>query len=334
MRPFLQLIRVKNLAIIVLTMYAMRIFFVQFLLEDSINFALNNERFDFFLLVFSLVLIAAAGNVINDYFDVKADRINKPERLIISRHIKRRWAIFIHWTFNLVAFATACYLSWKHNTFMYVFIHLVYINLLWIYSTKLKRQFFIGNVVIAALTGFIPVYASFYFLNVFHFGYIEESWYNVIVNAMYDYIHFNPKQSELGQLILNFGLGMGLFAFLSNLAREIVKDMEDVKGDLLLKARTIPIVLGAAKSKQIVTFILLITTAIYLYFILSPNWLPSVDKWKIFAPITVALFAQLIACGLLFSKSAGNYKRINILLKISMLFGLSTPIYIVLLHAV
>lgn len=316
-----------------LTMYAMRVFFIQFLLEDTANFAIPNEQFDFFLLVFSLVLIAAAGNIINDYFDVKADRVNKPDRLIISKYIKRRWAIVIHWGFNFIAFTIACYLSWEHQTFMYVFIHLVYINLLWVYSTSLKRKFFIGNLTIAALTGFIPVFVSLYFLNVFHFGYTDKSWYDVIANAISDYLSFNPSEEQLGKLILNFGLGMGLFAFLSNLAREIVKDMEDVQGDLLLKARTLPIALGYEKTKWIVVSILGATILIFLYFIFSPDWLPRVDKWLIFAPITVALFAQLIAGVILLSSSPKKYKWVNRLLKASMFFGLSTPIYIVILHA-
>jgi 4-hydroxybenzoate polyprenyltransferase len=215
---------------------------------------------------------------------------------------------------------------------MYVFIHLLYINLLWVYSTTFKRKFFVGNLVIAMLTGFIPIFSSLYFLNVYHFGYMEVSWFEVIGNAVVDYIHFNPSEAELGQLILNFGLGMGLFAFLSNLAREIVKDMEDVKGDLLLGAKTVPIVWGNKKSSYLVGCILLITIIVFLAFILSPEWLPRVDKWKIFAPITVALFIQLFAVLFLFSKFLNKLKMVNAMLKISMLFGLLTPIYIVFLH--
>lgn len=316
-----------------MTMYAMRIFFIQFLLEDSIRFSTPYESLDFFLLVFSLLLIAAAGNIINDYFDIKADRINKPERVIVSVKIKRRWAILIHWIFNVIAFAIACYLSWKHHSFLYVAIHLLYINLLWIYSTSLKRKFFIGNVVIALLTGFIPVFVSLYFLNVFHFGYQSSSWYTVIVNAVSDYFYFNPTEEELGKLILNFGLGMGFFAFLSNLAREIVKDIEDVKGDIELRAKTVPIVWGEQKSSLLVAAVLAFTLVVYFYFIFSPDWLPRVDKWFLFAPISFALFVELVAICILFSSLDKRLRLTNTLLKLSMFFGLFTPIYIVIIHA-
>ena len=100
------------MAIIVLTMYGVR-YYIQ-----SVNYyqKIDDNGIDFFLLVFSTVLIAAAGNIINDYFDVKADRINRPEKLIITKHIKRRWAIFVHWIFNGVAFTIALYLSAKYQS--------------------------------------------------------------------------------------------------------------------------------------------------------------------------------------------------------------------------
>ena len=123
---FIKLIRPINMAIIVLTMYGVR-YYIQ-----SVNYyqKIDDSGIDFFLLVFSTVLIAAAGNIINDYFDVKADRINRPEKLIITKHIKRRWAILVHWIFNGVAFTIALYLSAKYQSLWFVFIHLLSIQFL------------------------------------------------------------------------------------------------------------------------------------------------------------------------------------------------------------
>ena len=89
---FLKLIRPINLAIIVLTMYGVRFY----ILNSNSFQKIDDDWIDFLLLVVSTVLIAAGGNIINDYFDVKADRINKPEKLIITKHIDRRWAILTH----------------------------------------------------------------------------------------------------------------------------------------------------------------------------------------------------------------------------------------------
>ena len=123
MKYLFQLIRPLNLVIIAFTMYSTRLFL--YLYEVKFNatiFQKSGEEIDFFLMVFSTLLIAAAGNMINDYFDVKADRVNKPEKLIITKYVKRRVAILNHWILNLIAFSIAIYLSARNNTLWYVFI--------------------------------------------------------------------------------------------------------------------------------------------------------------------------------------------------------------------
>src|SRR5690554_2454066 len=152
---FLRLIRPINLLIIAVTMYSvggyLDIVYAEF--NDGIMLI---QTFNFFLLVISTVMIAAAGNIINDYFDVRADRVNRPEGTIIMKHIKRRWAIVYHWVLNFIAFGIAIHLGLVLDTFWYVFIHLLSINLLWVYSMQLKRTLVIGNVVIALLTALVP----------------------------------------------------------------------------------------------------------------------------------------------------------------------------------
>ena len=98
MKHFIRLIRPINLLIIMITMIGCAYYihttnYFQFVRFEPINFT---------LLIFSTVLIAAAGNIINDYFDIKADKINKPERVVIGKHIKKRWAIALHWIFLLL----------------------------------------------------------------------------------------------------------------------------------------------------------------------------------------------------------------------------------------
>merc|ERR1711991_488662 len=83
--------------------------------------------------------------------------------MVVSRHIKRRWAIVLHWFMNFVAFTIAVYLSYVNRTFWYVFIHLLSINLLWFYSMQLKRTVVIGNVAIALLTSLVPVLVGIFY---------------------------------------------------------------------------------------------------------------------------------------------------------------------------
>lgn len=329
---FIRLLRPINLVIIVLTMCAMRWFFIVLLLENNREFVISGEAFDFFLLVFSTVLIAGAGNIINDYFDVKADRINRPHRLIVTKYLKRRWAIVTHWIFNFIAFAIAIYLSIKHNSFVYLFIHLLSINLLWFYSMHFKRKFALGNVVIAGLTGLVPILVSIYFVNVFHLGLNEESWFESLFRIGRDYFSFNPNEKDVSQLILNFGFAMGIFAFFTNLAREVIKDAEDVKGDLLLKARTIPIVMGFDKTDFIIKILLIVPGLLFLGFVLFSEWLTALEFIVVFAPIVLAVILHLSAIFVIqFGKDKGKYRLSNHLLKISMLSGLFTPVYLILL---
>ena len=134
---FLKLIRPLNLIIIAITMYGIGWYF------EGIygrHHEFNIFSLSFHLLVFSTIMIAAAGNIINDYFDVRADRINKPDRLIIGKYVKRRYAIVSHWGINLIAFIIAIYLSWVLETFWYVFIHLLAINILWYYRCMLSES--------------------------------------------------------------------------------------------------------------------------------------------------------------------------------------------------
>ena len=159
MKYFLKLIRTKNLLVILLTMIGVAYYVIKSNDYQKVDF----HYMDYCLLMFSTLIIAAAGNVINDYFDVKADRINKPEKVIISKFMKPRWAILWHWTFNLLAFLIAIYLSVKYATLLFVFVHLLSINLLWFYSVQLKKKLLISNLIIAFLTALVPLLSVWFF---------------------------------------------------------------------------------------------------------------------------------------------------------------------------
>ena len=152
-----------------------------YLLQSNNYQKVDFDWFDYSLLIFSTIIIAAAGNVINDYFDIKSDLINKPEKVILSKHVKPRWAILWHWILNAIAFIISIYLSVKYSTLLFVFVHLLSINLLWFYSVQLKRKFIISNLIIAFLTALVPLLSIWFFkvLNessMPYSPYVEESW--------------------------------------------------------------------------------------------------------------------------------------------------------------
>ncbi len=213
---FVKLIRLQNLLIIVLTQYLAAVF----LLENIKIFNL-----DLFLLSLSTVILAAAGYIINDYYDVKIDYINKPDRVIVGKVIKRRVVIFWHTALNFIAIALGAYLDWRIAV-----IHFSVAFMLWLYSNLLKRYPFIGNFTVALLTGLSISIITLYF-------------------------------QQKAVLVHTYAL----FAFSISLIREIVKDMEDWKGDANFGCKTLPIVWGIRRTK-ILLYVLIILFYILIFY--------------------------------------------------------------------
>jgi 4-hydroxybenzoate polyprenyltransferase len=260
----------------------------------------------------STTLIAAAGNIINDYFDVRADRINRPERLIIGKHVKRRIAIVTHTLINAIAFGIAIYLSAKLDTFGFVFIHLLSINMLWFYSMYFKRKFLIGNVMIAGLTAMVPLLVGYY--------YVHE------IDTHPDMVqNFNDALITISAyyMVLIVSFTIAGFAFVINLGREIIKDMEDIPGDEVLKARTIPIVLGISSSRWIVATVLLSAALLTVLIVLL---FPDIGLLG-YLPIIAAGTLVLVSIITIFlGDTKKHYKYANTWLKLAMIAGLLTPV--------
>ncbi|MDP4684645.1 MAG: geranylgeranylglycerol-phosphate geranylgeranyltransferase [Crocinitomicaceae bacterium] len=298
---FLRLIRPTNLFIIILTMYG-TVYYVQ---RTSLFYGYSISWIDFILLVFSTCLIAAGGNIINDYFDVKADRINKPEKLIITKHIKRRWAIVSHWSFNGIAFLIGIYLSIKYNSLSFVFIHLISINLLWFYSMYFKRKVLIGNIMIAFLTALVPMLALLFMI------YSPNESNQLADPSAFGWI------MDYDFALIQF---ITFFAFVQNLAREILKDIQDIEGDKLIYVKSLPMVIGIKKTMAI-TFLLLSFLPVFLLFLFfSQAYLTSsfvLNNWTFLLAGVINLIILLL---ILLGK--GNFKFYDRLIKISMLLGI------------
>ena len=311
MIAFIKLIRPINLLIIAFTMFCTGWYFDMLLVKAGHSSKLIS--LPFIILVVSTILIAAAGNIINDYFDIKADRINRPERLIVGKYIKRRWAILFHWVINFLAFGMAVYLSYIFETFWYLFIHLLSINLLWYYSMHLKRTVVFGNVTIALLTGLVPVLVAIFYNQ-------QTDWENI---SYYYPFNFKP----LHDFPIYIGIGLGLFGFFLNWAREIVKDIEDIKGDKALKAKTLPIYSGIKRAKYISTIILLIPVFLSLFFFLGVK-VNTIQSAYDFLPLSIAGLAMLFAfIFILNSNTPKQFRKTHLTIKLIMICGLILPLY-------
>jgi 4-hydroxybenzoate polyprenyltransferase len=199
--------RFPNLLLIGLTQYLTAIFLVG--PKDAWFSYLSSPRL--FLLSSSTILIAAAGYIINDYYDVKIDYINKPDRVVVGKVLKRRVVMAVHTLFNLLGIFIAFGLSPEVGL-----LTLLAAVWLWLYSNLLKRLPFVGNFSVAVLTG----------LSVF----VVALYYKVNTDLIYTY---------------------AFFAFMLSLVRELVKDMEDLRGDAAFGCKTLPIVWGIRRTKWV-----------------------------------------------------------------------------------
>ena len=183
----------------------------------------------FYLLALSSVLIAAAGYIINDYFDLNIDRVNKPDKLVVDRLIKRRWTIIWHWILSGLGVLLGLYVSWKLRNPLVVLSNIGCVILLWFYSTTFKRKLLIGNVLISLLTAWVIL--------VLYLCEIRPS-------ALQD-----PGYTRVLSRLFKFAIVYAGFAFISSLIREVVKDIEDMDGDARYGCRTMPIVWGVNVAK-------------------------------------------------------------------------------------
>jgi len=233
------LIRLPNLLIISFTQYFTCIFLI------GADQPYQEYLFDIrlFILSFSTVLIAAAGYIINDYYDIKIDYLNKPDHVVVGSLLKRRIALALHWALNITGVVLGSLVN------IYIgFINLIAAFLLWFYSNHLKRVPFLGNFTVAFLT----------------------SLSLLITLVLY------PKRE--GLVIV-----YALFAFFINLIREIIKDIEDWKGDKAFGCRTLPIVWGIRNTKYFLYILMII-------FIVLLTWLTIILENK-FIKVYFALLA-------------------------------------------
>lgn len=242
---FLKASRWLNLLIIAYTQLAVKYMVIDpFIRAHELEPALN--EIDMLILVASTVLIATAGNLINDYFDLKIDRVNKPDRIVVGRYIKRRVAMAAHMGLTGIGLALGIALSIKVGIWQLFFIHVFWVITLWYYSTELKYLFFWGNLAVAACIAMVPLSVGLFEIPTLLANYTEEL--KDLDEIRYFFRRFTFH-------LFYWVLGFSAFALMITLSREILKDIIDIKGDKAFHCRTIPIKLGIPKTKLIINFI-------------------------------------------------------------------------------
>lgn len=270
--------------------------FEPFLSTSNLTITLNG--FGFGLLIMATLCIAAAGNIINDIYDVEIDFINKPSKVIIGSHISEKTAYTLFIILNGMGVLIGFYLSHLVGRSGFFSIFVIVSALLYMYASYLKKIVLIGNMVISILVS----------LSILIVGLFE------LLPAMTS--QNNATQVTFFKILWDYAL----FAFIINMIREIVKDIEDIDGDHNAGMNTLPIVLGRDRTNKVVSVLILIPLFGTIYYVAT--YLYKYD-------VVIGYFLMLIIAPLIYSsiksfsaKTKKDYHHISSMLKAVMLFGM------------
>lgn len=288
---FLRLIRWKNLLLIIYLQILLK-----FLLFSAFEINTNLSEFQFFILLFALILIMAAGFIINDIFDLKSDLINKPQKVIVANQFSVETSRRLYLITNTLGIVLGIGLSLSVQKPTYAFIFIGTSLLLYFYSKKLKSKPLIGNIIVSFLVAL-----------------------SIMILCIFD-LNFDI-QNETQQLVIYVTLLLTGFAFFINLVREIVKDIEDINGDYNLKMNTLPILLGVSRTKKIAAFLCLFPLGLLLFIMVK---YASIYKFIVLYLLLFTFVPLLyIALKLLSAKTKKDFKKLSFFLKLIMFLGIN-----------
>ena len=314
---FLRLIRYPNLIFIAITQL---MFYFTILYPASHPEVFFKDEFSLLLLlVGSSVCIAAGGYVINDYFDLNIDQVNKPNRIVVEKHIHRRWAIIWHWIFSTAGVVMGFYISFVTHNWLIGFSNVICVLLLWAYSTTFKKKLLLGNIIISMLTAWV-VLVVFFFVDYFPSN-IVPGWQ---MPAAMD--------AQVLRRVMRLAFLYGGFAFVISLIREVIKDLEDMEGDARYGCKTMPIVWGVPVAKVFTGVWLMVLAGSLLatqFYAMYLGW-----WWSILYCTALIILPLLWITGKLYvALVPSDYAYLSGAVKFVMLTGILSMFFFKLYHA-
>ena len=309
----MRLVRWSNLLFLAALVWLME----KWVAVPILNQAAFGEQLPWYILLLLLaatVCIAAGGYVINDYFDVKIDRINRPDEVVVTRTVSKpaamRLSLILSGVGIVFGIAVAAYLRSMTIGILFVLIP----GLLWFYSSSYKRLFMIGNVIIALLAGLTPMMVALANVAQLQLLYASILPYTTLVRDLYMWLG-----------------GFALFAFLLTWIREIIKDMQDQMGDRELECHSMPVVWGDKWTKVFVTGLIVLTLAVigHLWYHVLPfpiGWTSLSTRYVFLGVVTPMLGVLWLLWA---AKIPSDYKTCQQLVKFTMLLGMLYSICIV-----
>lgn len=258
----------------------------------------------FLWIVLSSVFIAAAGYIINDYFDVNIDLVNKGDKIIVGKHVNRRTAILLHAALSLAGLFCIVYAGYRLKNIYLPFLNLGAVLLLLFYSTTFKRKLLIGNLVISVLTAWV-----------------------IFVLPVAEY-RLDMKNHGAWQLILKYAIVYGGFAFIISLIREVVKDMEDAEGDQRYGCTTMPVVWGIPASKVFAGVWLVVLAGMVLALVF---YLLTFGRWIVFGYGVICIIVPLgyILKKMFTAFTPSDFHQLSTKVKLIMLAGILSMVFFI-----
>jgi 4-hydroxybenzoate polyprenyltransferase len=306
-KNILQLVRWSNLFFFGVLVYVMDKWVVSYILDTNMFYDQGLPWYLLLLIAAATLLIAAGGYVINDYFDIKIDRINRPDQLIVSQYISKKSAMRLSICLSGVGIVCGLVAAWLLRSSTIGILFIIIPGLLWFYSSSYKRLLIIGNVTIALLSALSIMMVAIANVAQLQLLYGDILSYTSLEHDIYAWIG-----------------GFSLFAFLLTWIREIVKDLQDQMGDRELECHSMPIVWGNIVTKIVVTALIVLTTVLIGWFWYS--LLPFDHSWQSFSTRYIVLAIIIPLWGALWllwaAKIPSDYRTCQLVLKLTMFLGM------------
>jgi 4-hydroxybenzoate polyprenyltransferase len=269
-----------------------------FLYPQNITLALSDLQF--FILVLASVCIAAAGFIINTIFDQETDFIDK-KQISVGHSISETTAYNFYIGLNVIGVSSGFYLSNVIEKPGFALLFILVSGVLYLYASTFK-PLLIGNLIVALLTAV-----------------------SVIIIGLFDlYPMITPETRVQLAILFKIVLDYALFAFLINFIREVIKDLQDVKGDYNLGMNTLPIALGVNRTSKIILIVTVLIILYLFYYIYTYYFNNNLYISTLYSLITI-ITPLIIFCIKLFdAKTAADYKSLSLILKLVLLFGITT----------
>ena len=277
-------VRGYNIPVIILAQYLSALF----ILAPEKGTLANLLDLNLFLLVLASSLTIASGYIINNFYDSQKDLINRPNKSMLDRLVSQKTKLSVYFTLNFIVAFIALIVSWRAFLFFST-----YIFLIWFYSHKIKKYPLIGNLT-AAVLAVIPFFA--------------------ILLHYYFNLSFEEIESYKSNLAVIFAHASFLFLLL--LIREMIKDLENIKGDLANNYKTIPILYGETTSKKAIS-LLTILTIVPVYILVDIYDVGAMEIY-FYACLIILLFFLLY---LWKSERKGQYLLLHNVLKFLIVGG-------------